>query len=281
MTVPAFIELCAGMVGVSMRLAGRNRLVKYRGGKWKMAKDIIDIGGITTPSRYVWAEANPHARRFLQTFSNPSVSSEAVEIMRTWMTCSPKENLDRWHSLKAVFYGARVEHLDVPDAEFCASFFLWRQVEGPRRIPQISYLGICIPDAVKREDQIGKHPSWMTSWMRSSAQNFAGMMAEIHEDARSIEPFKDAVVYVDPPYADTLGYSKMDLKRDQVIDLARSWSEAGAQVIISEGEPIQDLVQDGWRPVQLPSRGSFNFGRFSEEWLTTNREPWPGDFTGW
>lgn len=279
--MPAFIELCAGMAGVSMRLAGRNRLIKYRGGKWKLANDIIDIGGITTPSRYVWAEANPHARRFLQTFSNSSVSSEAVEIMRTWMTCSPQENLDRWHSLKAVFDGARVEHLDVSDAEFCASFFLWRQVEGHRRIPKVSYLGIPNPDAVRREDRIGKHPSWMTDWMQYSAQNFSGMTAEIHDDARAITPFKDAVVYVDPPYDKTLGYSKMDLKRDQVIGLARSWDEAGAQVMISEGEPLHDLVRDGWHKVQLASRGSFNCGIWAEEWLTTNREPWPEDFTGW
>jgi len=276
--MPAFIELCAGMAGVSMRLAGRNRLVKYRGGKWKMARDIIDIGGITTPSRYVWAEANPHARRFLQTFSDTTVSSEAVEVLKSWVREGPESMLARWLCLSRVF--TKLEPLDVSDAEHCAAFFMWRQVEGMRCMPAVHYLGMKIGRGARMDHDV-KPTDWLINKIIEVAQNFAGMMAEVHDDARSIEPFKDAVVYIDPPYVGTQGYSKMDLKRTQVVDLARSWSEVGAQVIISEGEPIHDLVNGGWHTVQLSSRGCLKPGTWDDEWLTTNREPWPADFTGW
>lgn len=276
--MPAFIELCAGMAGVSMRLAGRNRLVKYRGGKWKLAKDIIDIGGITTPSRYVWAEANPHARRFLKTFSDTTVSSEAVEVLKSWVREGPEAMLARWWRLSRVF--TKLEPLDVSDAEHCAAFFMWRQVEGMRCMPYPQLIGLKLGNSAVKDDLV-KPTDWIIHKMMNAAENFVGMHAEVHDDARSIEPFKDAVVYLDPPYVGTQGYSENDMSRECVINLARSWGEVGAQVMISEGEPIHDLVNDGWYTVQLSSRGCFNPGTWDDEWLTTNREPWPADFTGW
>lgn len=206
---PALVELCAGMAGLSMRLAGRNRLVSYRGGKWGLARDIIRLGCLERPSRYVWAEAHPHARRFLKTFSNPTVSTGAVEVMRGWVDEGPDTMLARWWALKKVFEGKQSYSVDASDEEHCAGFFLWRQVEGARCMPSVNLIGLRLADgAVKNYDL--RRPDWIVGKLRSAAKNFCKLCADIYEDAALVEPFRDAVVYLDPPYKGTHGYSEHD-----------------------------------------------------------------------
>lgn len=86
--------------------------------------------------------------------------------------------------------------------------------------------------------------------------------------ALDVEPIT-GVVYLDPPYAGREGYGADDLGRDDVLALARRWSDAGATVAISEAEP---LPLDGWPSVRLRRSTGLkrNFGKV-EEWLTANR----------
>jgi hypothetical protein len=78
--------------------------------------------------------------------------------------------------------------------------------------------------------------------------------------------------YIDPPYQDTTGYQH-DLPREDVITLARRWSDAGAVVCISEAVPIEI---EGWHHVEITSERKGQKRTFSSqqrEWLTLNREP--------
>jgi hypothetical protein len=78
--------------------------------------------------------------------------------------------------------------------------------------------------------------------------------------------------YIDPPYQDTTGYQH-DLPREDVITLARRWSDAGAVVCISEAVPIEI---EGWHHVEITSERKGQKRTFSNqqrEWLTLNREP--------
>ena len=93
--------------------------------------------------------------------------------------------------------------------------------------------------------------------------------------AEAIEPPDDCdgvVVYIDPPYQGTTGYSAT-MPRETVLDTARKWSDAGAIVCVSEAEP---LPLDGWHHVEITSARQGQKRTFSKqqaEWLTISREP--------
>jgi len=267
---PVLVELCAGMVGLSLRLAGRQRLVKYRGGKWKLARDLIALGGIKPPPRFVWAEANPHARRFLATFSDPTVSAGAVEVMTRWIGEGPEAMVARWWKINKDF--KTLWQIYSSDAEHCAAFYLWRQAEGLQGRPVVQHLGLRGPGGDLKNLEL-RHRTWIVEKIAAAALTFSGMTAEIYEDAGAVAPFRDAVVYVDPPYLGTVGYSELDLSRERVVELALAWDRAGAQVIVSEGSPVEELVAKGWHSCRIADR--LGCGQECKpEHVTTNREPY-------
>lgn len=102
--------------------------------------------------------------------------------------------------------------------------------------------------------------------------------ALIHPDARTIDPPTlppGTVCYLDPPYVATTGYAH-DLPRAEVVTLARRWAAAGATVVISEAEPIPELVAEGWHAVDITGQRvgqKRTFSRQQAEWVTLNRQP--------
>jgi hypothetical protein len=81
------------------------------------------------------------------------------------------------------------------------------------------------------------------------------------------------VVYLDPPYVDSTRYPNGRLSRDEVVSLARAWHQAGARVLISEGEAVSELVAEGWQAVCLTAgrgdRGDTSpFRGKQPEWVT-------------
>lgn len=77
-----------------------------------------------------------------------------------------------------------------------------------------------------------------------------------HTDAASWPVEPGAIVYMDPNYRGTLSY-KNTLTRASVVEIARAHASAGCSVFVSEGEPVTELVDDGWSVQQLlPGRGN-------------------------
>lgn len=64
-----------------------------------------------------------------------------------------------------------------------------------------------------------------------------------------VDPIPGATVYFDPPYAHSPRYA-VTLGRDQVLDVARRWANAGARVAVSEAER---LPLEGWDAWPLPA----------------------------
>jgi hypothetical protein len=92
-----------------------------------------------------------------------------------------------------------------------------------------------------------------------------------HTDAASITPFPCSC-YIDPPYQNTTGY-KHSLPRCKVVQLATRWADAGARVVVSEGEAIGELVEMGWHAKEITTnrRGQTRKNsRSKREWLTFN-----------
>lgn len=79
------------------------------------------------------------------------------------------------------------------------------------------------------------------------------------------------VVYLDPPYEETTKYPCGSLTRQEVISLARKWSDRGAFVVVSEGKPLVELE---WPAMALVSErmGDSTFRGRSPEWVTYNGE---------
>jgi hypothetical protein len=97
---------------------------------------------------------------------------------------------------------------------------------------------------------------------------YQGSAMDIHPPSDS----SDWTAYIDPPYQNTSGYAHK-FPREQVIEVALRWHNAGATVCISEAEPIQI---PGWHHVQIDHarRGSKRtFSKQKDEWLTLNKPP--------
>jgi hypothetical protein len=60
-----------------------------------------------------------------------------------------------------------------------------------------------------------------------------------------------------------------------VVRLALAWADAGADVYISEAEPIGALVDRGWHVVDISStrKGQQRTFGGTQEWLTCSRPP--------
>jgi hypothetical protein len=116
---------------------------------------------------------------------------------------------------------------------------------------------------------------WLATRTESMGRWLTGPPFSIYQgSAYDLAPPTDArewVVFIDPPYVGTSGY-KSNLPREQVIEIAKRWSRAGALVCISEAVPIQIA---GWYHLRIDHarRGQKRTFGATEEWLTMNRPP--------
>lgn len=88
------------------------------------------------------------------------------------------------------------------------------------------------------------------------------------------------VIYMDPPYKGDgtrkiAGYPSGDCTRETVIQLAKTWTERGAVVAISECVSLKSILGEGWHEVNITSArsGSRRTLGNTPEWLTINRKP--------
>ena len=102
--------------------------------------------------------------------------------------------------------------------------------------------------------------------------------ATITDDARQVDPPQlpaGTVAYIDPPYVNTTGYAHA-FPRSEWLPIVRRWVEAGALVVVSEAEPIPELVAEGWHAVEITGERKGQKRTFSKqqrEWLTMSRPP--------
>lgn len=282
MTRPAlFVEPCAGLANVSVRLAGggaHRGPVGRPGSKSKYANAILSTLGLEPgegASRFLWAEADPAVRAVLRSYSKPDVIREAAEQIRRWVEtedplllwdrlrhagpitdCSP-ESVARWVT---IFSSNRL--LNVSWSAESRSF-----ANTGRGGTTFGGPDFCDHDLGRRGLERMLGIDWPEVEVLSSA--FACLPSGDPDlDSRT-------VVFLDPPYVGTSGYG-FELSRRQVIRLALRWAASGALVAISEAEPIGALVRLGWSVVDVTSRldGSrTQFSKQQREFLTLSRRP--------
>jgi len=102
--------------------------------------------------------------------------------------------------------------------------------------------------------------------------------AVITDDARTVDPPQlppGVVAFIDPPYENCTGYAHK-FPRGAWLPIVRRWAEAGALVVVSEAEPIPELMAEGWHAVEITGERKGQKRTFSKqqrEWLTMSRAP--------
>jgi 16S rRNA G966 N2-methylase RsmD len=86
------------------------------------------------------------------------------------------------------------------------------------------------------------------------------------------QPRKNVVVYIDPNYVSSTGYINGFFSRERVVATALKWAHEGAMVIVSEAEPIESLVEEGWKATQLEiaKKNKSPFKGKKSEWVTVS-----------
>lgn len=308
-----FVELCCGSAAVTLKLLGGRYAVppiSYMGSKRGYAHAILWAMGLQQgqgAGRVLLCDAGPWGHVW-GVLADRDRCLEVASIIRGWKDEDPRQLWERlrdehrgewdgwtaervagWALSTAWSGGGRVTQYQGPDrpsachgddwvacierdgiATRLESVAAWLQV-GAWSGNGKHNAGFCDANAIGRE-------GWRAAPRDATAKRLEALHAPISVypgSAADIEPPDDCdgvYVYMDPPYQGTTGYS-VDLPREDVLAIARKWSDAGAVVCISEAEPL-DL--DGWHHQEITSTRQGQKRTFSKqqrEWLTLNREP--------
>jgi hypothetical protein len=273
-SVPLFVELCAGTAALSVRLHGGKHArppVSRMGAKTGYADCILRIMGLRPgqgAAHYLWCEPDDGVRLLLETYRDHELALAAADIIKGWADEEPRA---LWERLRAE---GPVKHTGPREV---ARWIIGQQWTHAGRPCFASY------DDVKAEGRVftdgnGNLGHWKPqtpSKVALRVANISPMTATIYPDALQVDPQQlppGCVVYMDPPYQGTTGYAN-DLPRAQVLALAMKWSQAGAAVYISEAVPL-DLP--GWHHIDIAGERKGQKRTFSKqqrEVITCNVPP--------
>ena len=210
--------------------------------------------------RYLWCEPDAGVRLLLHAYRDRELATAAADIIRSWKDEEPRA---LWGRLRA--FGPAV--CPPVDPREVARWAFVAQASYRRGQPESGY-----DDEVARGR---KHPATVCGPILSDVPT---LPATITDDAREVDPREVApgvVAYIDPPYLNTTGYAHL-FPRAEWLPVVRRWAEAGALVVVSEAEPIPELMADGWRAVRIDGerRGQKRtFSKQQAEWLTMSEPP--------
>ena len=280
--LPLFVELCAGTAALSLRLHGGRHCrppVSRMGAKTGYADAILEVLGLRPgqgADRYLWCEPDDGARLMLIAYTDEALRREAAAIIRGWADEEPRALWERLRDEGAVkgCPPAWVAGVGAVDAREVAR---WAFMGSASYAPCGSDRGW---SAFLHPEEGGRYGAGRLA-TAARVHNLPDLPATVLDGA--VEPPTvppGTICYMDPPYVGTTGYAS-DLPRAEVVRLARAWADAGAWVVISEQEPIPELMADGWHAVDITDtrRGQKRtFSKQQREWLTLSKPPlWTPD----
>ena len=268
MRVPLFVELCAGTAAISLMLQGGRYArppVSRMGSKRGYAAAILECLGLRPgqgADGYLWCEPDDGCRAMLIAYGDRGLLDEAAAIIRGWADEEPRA---LWERLRAEGPIRGADGGEVARWAFVAGAAF---IQGD---PSTAYAG-----------DPGANGGRMGDVRTRTAARLDALPDQpptaIAADARAVDPARlpeGSVVYIDPPYVGTTGYTH-DLGRAEVVTLARRWADAGALVVVSEAEPVSALVAEGWHAVEITGcrvGQKRTFSKQQREWITMSRPP--------
>ena len=281
MSKPVYVELCAGTASVALWALARLRpLTGYMGSKRQDAGVLTWMLGLGEGvSEVVLVDAGPWGDVWL------TLSSDTLRrgVVRELYRLSLEGHLDKvWPtllhapSLEPERRAAQYLCLQARAASCIPVWWSdenerWESPTGSRTEEAHQRGGISIRKRMTSSRSLGRAMNTSRGLVRIStlaerveALNSVdwGRVTALQCDVRSVSAIPNAVVYFDPPYANSPRYAEL-LPRENVLEVAQSHAEVCGQVCVSEAEP---LPLDGWIHQKLRHRGK-------PEWLTMLREP--------
>lgn len=269
-----FCEMFAGCAALTHHLeAGLPSLVSRMGNKQALRKPIFDVMGLgfgLGADRYLCCEPEDQIRRVLTDYGNKEVLEEALKKFQSiahWT--DPDQKRELWDE--------------------CFS----RKKEGRADMFDLMYYSTnCYSFCEIYFDQVGRSSSGkqthatagiyrLNKWLKHEWR----VPVEARTSCFFPEPgmdYRGWIVYMDPPYAGTKGYTNL-FPRENLVALANAWGETEASVYISENEGLTQYLSGSWKDINITdrweSRGFRNHKHNAEkpnprrqEWLTTNVE---------
>ena len=294
--IPLLVELCAGTAALSLRLErdGARPPVSRMGAKTGYADAILALAGLNPGDKaehYIWCEPDDGVRLLLHAYRDAELARAAADIIRSWADEEPRA---LWERLRAEG-PARCPPVDA--WEVAAAF---QVIGGDRKGAWGTFFsGWATPLHPAAQRHLGpttcesyreKYGEDVRGWpcgptgahpdiQAPRIEETTGLPATIHDDARTLDPSVPlpggTLVYIDPPYLNTTGYAH-DFGREEWVPVLRRWADAGARCMVSEAEPIPELVADGWHAVEITAMRQGQkrtFSRQQAEWVTCNFEP--------
>jgi hypothetical protein len=260
------VEPCAGTAAFSLFQIGADRqLVPRQGSKWTVRRELSGLaasfGFIGLPSSIVLSDADPWALAIQQVLENRD------EVL-IWLRLLVEEGE---HDPIGLF--AALDRGPVPDNRArMAAHLLWLQRMAYNGKAVVVRDGCWVSPGINPTSAQGLPATERFGAVRPLGAALLEVVVDLprfmHVDAMQglvgpafVEDPRTCLVYLDPPYVGTTGYGA-ELSRADVVRLALEWADAGAAVIVSEAEPVAELVQLGWAAVELAERNAraFRFG---------------------
>jgi hypothetical protein len=252
------VELCAGSAAVSMALLGAKAPCRYMGGKGRFAKRIISEMNVDR-SPVVLVDPGPWGRVWQILIADLEGVAAALEAMAL---------LDPG----ALYTRCAAERVPADGVEFAAVFLMLQQLNWRSKPVRMkggawvaSGLDTTMAFGLAGTPKFGAVAPQLPTVARNLRALDLGSVTAYHSRAEDLPPIPGAVVYIDPPYLNTEGYSD-NLTRSAVLDLSAAWVAVGARVGVSEAEPLP-----GFRAVRIGSQGKtagLHDGPRREEWLS-------------
>ena len=273
-----FCEFPAGLAAVSLRLQGGAHCrppISRCGNKAGFSQTILGVLGLHSgqgAGAYWWAEADPDVAALLRIYPDPDALREVARIIRGWAGEEPRA---LWERLRAE---RRARGAAAGTAEWCV-LRAWsvKSDESFYRGPNNTSGGVhdrgalTISGLADRADRLAN--SAISAPVRVSPR--IPTAAEVATAIGTPGDLEGCIIYMDPPYAGTTGYTA-DLSREEVVAHARDFASLGATVAISEAEAIPELVRSGWYSVEITGGRAGQKRTFSKqqrEIITMNKQP--------
>lgn len=281
----AYVEPCCGSAAVGLALLGARRpLLPYQGSKWRFRKGLLarfaSLGFPGRPASVRLDDAGPWGR-VATACVDPVARRVVVEHLESMNAEDPRVVYDRLHGRPT----------PEDDARYAAEFLF---------LQRLAFSGKAVGDGgeswaspgfntssaygLPGTERFGEVKPMIPSLIRVlkayDAQLAPVPVAGARRSAADVDGVRvdgPTLVYLDPPYVRSTGYPGGALDRSGVVAVAQRWADAGARVVVSEGEAVQELVDLGWT-AELLDGGRQDTSRFrgkQEEWITLSPSP-PG-----
>lgn len=240
------------MGAVSLALQGGCKPpVSRNGSKTGFAEPVLQAFGLCPgqgADAFVWVDSDLYMQALLLAYPDPIALRKISSFLDRFDDADPNALWDSLLLSTPLDLSPSVEHL---------ANWMWLQSRSIKGMPvdhNGQFYGPKVPYGNLRSATQGTRVATVRGMKRRLAAigRVLWPPVEVGGDlgVLATRDLSDCYVYYDPPYRGTQGF-RHTLARQDLLESARCAKNANAVVVISEAEPIDELVRDGWHSVSI------------------------------